>query len=377
MADKRGTEPGNANAILYNESVHQAIALQRYGNSEVHRMIALLNRSDAQLLDAIESAVKRGASTEALARLTDILHSVRAINSAAYGQVSREFTKDLAEFSEYEANREVSLIKLALPNEARAMIDMHGVSATQVHAAAMSRPFQGRLLSEWFDGMDAGRATRIRDAIRIGMVNGDSTDTIVRQIRGTRANKYADGLLERPRQDLRTVVQTAIAHTAQSAREETAQANADILKAVRWVSTLDNRTTQLCRVRDAHTYSLDKHRPLDGGAPWGAGPGRLHFNCRSVSTYVLKSWQALGLKGLKPGTRASMDGQVPAEMNYAEWLATQPVDRVIDILGPTRAELYMKGGLKLDQFSNDRGVMYTLDQLRQRDADAFRKAGLD
>lgn len=134
--------------------------------------------------------------------------------------------------------------------------------------------------------------------------------------------------------------------------------------------------SQMCRVRDGHTYSTEKHKPLDGGPPWGAGPGQLHFSCRSVSVPVLKSWRELGLKDPSPATRASMDGAVPAEMNYAEWLAKQPMERVEEILGPIRARLYKKGGLKLAQFSNDKGTLYTLDELRKLDAAAFAKAGL-
>ena len=71
-----------------------------------------------------------------------------------------------------------------------------------------------------------------------------------------------------------------------------------------------------------------------------------------------------------------MDGAVPAEMNYAEWLAKQPMARVEEILGPIRARLYKKGGLKLAQFSDNKGELLTLAELRKLDAAAFAKAGL-
>ena len=60
-------------------------------------------------------------------------------------------------------------------------------TAEQVYAAAMSRPFQGRLLSEWASGIEAQRMTRIRDAVRIGYVENESVQQIVRRVRGTRA----------------------------------------------------------------------------------------------------------------------------------------------------------------------------------------------
>ncbi|MGT2493119.1 hypothetical protein ACU4GD_28060 [Cupriavidus basilensis] len=54
-------------------------------------------------------------------------------------------------------------------------------------AAALSRPFQGRLLKEWASNIEADRMVRIRDAIRIGFVEGQTTDQIIRRVRGTRA----------------------------------------------------------------------------------------------------------------------------------------------------------------------------------------------
>lgn len=366
----------SVNDRLADEAVAHKIDLQRYSNTEVVKLVKLLNRSDTQLANAIHDAITRGVSPERLAQLEANLAAMRTINAEAYRQIGQEFDREIGTFAEYETTRELAIITAALPKSVLAKVRLFGTTPTQVRAAALSRPFQGRLLKEWMDGLEAGRAQRIRDAIRIGIVNQEPTEAIVRRIRGTRAASYADGLLERPRQDLATVVRSAIAHTAEYAREDTWQANADIVKASQWVSTLDNRTTQTCRLHDGHTYSLDDHRALDGGPPWGAGPGRIHWNCRSTSAPVLKSWRELGLSGLPESTRASMDGQVPASMTYAEWLAKQPMDRVEDILGPTRAKLYKQGGMKLEQFSDDRGTMYTLDELRRRDTAAFKRAGL-
>lgn len=47
-----------------------------------------------------------------------------------------------------------------------------------------------------------------------------------------------------------------------------------------------------------------------------------------------------------------------------------------DILGEARYKPFSKGGLELDKFVDERGVEYTLDQLRQSNALAFKKAGL-
>jgi len=64
-------------------------------------------------------------------------------------------------------------------------------------------------------------------------------------------------------------------------------------------------------------------------------------------------------------------------MTYGQWLKDQPASVQDQVLGPKRAELFRSGGLKIDRFFNDKGQLLSLDQLRERDAAAFKRAGLD
>lgn len=368
----------SANDAIYDAMLLRQVKLLRYTNHVSSRMVALLNKADAKLTQDLAAALARKAPQATVERIDNLLSQVRLINASAYRGVESELTKELAAFAEHEAGAEANVIRSVIRGlDLHLAVNLRGISPAQVKAAAMARPFQGRLLAEWMRDIEATRAQKIRDAVRIGIVNGDPNAKIVQTIRGTRANNYADGLLERPRQELQSVVQTAVAHVAQYARQQTVEANSDILKGAQWVATLDNHTCMACASRDGYTYAAGTHRPLDGGPKWSGGPGVIHWNCRCVDVPVLKSWRELGLRDLPKGTRASMDGQVPAEKTYAEWLADQPVDRVIDILGPARAKLYMKGGLKVGEFVNDKGRLLTLEQLKALDADAFRKTGIN
>jgi hypothetical protein len=70
---------------------------------------------------------------------------------------------------------------------------------------------------------------------------------------------------------------------------------------------------------------------------------------------------------MPPGTRASMDGQVPADLTYADWLKKQSAARQDEILGPTRGKLF-RSGMPMERFYNDQGVWLTLPQLLERSA---------
>ncbi|EZO95082.1 hypothetical protein [Pseudomonas aeruginosa] len=180
----------------------------------------------------------------------------------------------------------------------------------------------------------------------------------------TRAEKYADGLLQRPRREVESVVRSAVSHTAETASDKAFEANSDIISHVEWLSTLDSRTSTTCRIRDRLPYTLGTYQPIGHKIPWLAGPGRIHFCCRSTKIPILKSAMALGISDA--ATRASMDGQVPQQTTYAQWLARQPAARQDEILGPERGKLLRQDKLKLEDFYNERGKFLTLDQLHER-----------
>jgi hypothetical protein len=71
-----------------------------------------------------------------------------------------------------------------------------------------------------------------------------------------------------------------------------------------------------------------------------------------------------------------MDGKLPADTTYGQWLQEQSKERQIEQLGPTRAKLMRDGKLSMDDMYSSKGVFLTLDELRARDANAFKRAGL-
>jgi hypothetical protein len=70
------------------------------------------------------------------------------------------------------------------------------------------------------------------------------------------------------------------------------------------------------------------------------------------------------LANLSNARRASMNGQVPARLNYTTWLGKQTNDTKLTILGsPKRVNIFNQGKLKLTQFSNKEGKLISLEKL--------------
>lgn len=356
------------NEQLADAAIGRAVDLSQYANSVVRRIIALLNRSDAELAARLTIALEQlPASAFSVERLETLLASVRALNAAAYDAVGRELASEMRGLADAEAAWQARTLTAALPAQVQASVGVAAVNAEQAYAAAMARPFQGRLLAEWARSIEADRMARIRDAVRQGYVQQETVAEIVRRIRGTRAKAYADGLLEIDRRAAEAVVRTAVSHTAGLVRDRTYEANGDLIKAEQWSSTLDTRTSEICRPRDGKLYEPKTHKPIGHSFPWLGGPGRCHWRCRSVSVPITKSFRELGIDAddLPPGERASMDGQVPADQTFAQWLRKQSAARQDEVLGPVRAAM-LRAGAPLDSFYDARGRALTLEQLRDR-----------
>lgn len=323
---------------IRDEAIRHRIALSRYSTSLVRKVIAQLNRVDADLVQRILQADNEGRDPAQLERM---LEEVRALQADGWSVVRGRLTTDLSDLAAVEADWNASLLRQAA-RTAGIETFTFAPTAPQVVAAVNSRPFQGRYLKDWLNEAEAGAAKRVRETIRQGFIEGRSVSDMTRAIRGTRALQYRDGILEISRRGAETMVRTAVTHVASVASLETYRAMGGLVDAVEWVSTLDARTSAVCAGRDGTVY------PLESGPRPPAHP-----NCRS--TIIPR------IKGLEPVERRT----------YAEWLRSQPAAVQDDVLGPTRAKLFREGKLDLDRFTDRSGAVLTLDQLKQRNSGAF------
>ena len=356
-----------SNELMQLESIRHALALQGFTNWVVWRIIGLLDRTDARLVAELHAALDRlDPDSFTVERLESMLSSVRAANREAYSDVQRELSEVLRAFVVYESSYQGMLLTVALPR-----VHVAALSAEQVYAAAMARPFQGALLRQFLEHQDADRARKIRQAIAQGFIEGKTNDQLIRELRGTRVENFRDGLLEISRRDAEAVVRTAMGHMAGFVQDRMAEANDDLIKAVEWQATLDTRTSPICRPRDGKQYTPVTHKPIGHSMPWLGGPGRAHWRCRSSQTFVLKTNAELGIdlpEAYARTTRASMDGQVSHETKFNDWLAAQTYERQRAVLGEARANLLRDGKLNMGKLYDTRGRMLTLEQLQRQDA---------
>lgn len=397
-----------ANRDLFDLTVSHAIGLERYKAGLVQRVLRLLDRTEReveeQLRAQLDKIIEDGgynsdATTDRILRLMD---GVEAVRQEGYAQLGNLLLEELTGLAQLEAEWSVA----ALGETIDIALDLTMPTAELLNAAITSRPFEGHILADWVEGMAPADVRRLQGAIQQGIVQGRTTPEIVQSIIGTRANHYEDGVLEISRRGAEGVARTAVNHVTTQAREAVAEANADIVEKVRIVATLDGRTTLVCISMDGKEFQV-----REGPRP------PFHFRCRTTTIPVIDGVKLVGdrpaVTDTRDGRQRNIDfrrqareragndwkrmserqrrtaiqrereawaaqaiGQVPRDTTYAQWLARQPAAFQDEVLGPTRAQLYRTGGLSVDRFVDASGHQYTLDELRRREAAAFRRAKL-
>lgn len=225
--------------------------------------------------------------------------------------------------------------------------------------------YQGKTFAKWFEEAGVTYDSKVRGVIDDGFVQGRSIPEITNDV----------ALLSgKSKSDVKTLVRSNIMSIAQRAREEIIEVNRDIYDGKMWNSTLDVRTTpHICGVRDQAKYDLDG-KPIGHSNPWGAGPGMIHFNCRSIAIPIIKG---VDIKAPRPSidagdsyekgdkttnrgtvrkpTKANRDNgtyeisKVPAGTKYEEWLRNQPEDFIADALGSKERANALKEGTALSK----------------------------
>lgn len=306
----------------------------------------------AQLNDRLE----RGLTGTFTQQRLEALISQFEGTTTRFKDINTRIQGDLFETALYEAEFNVDMLNNLTPPG----VNFVATSPEVIRQVVFNDPFDGRTLGQWFDRLGESTQERLAAEIRRGVTEGQTGQQIVKRISDAR-------ILDATRSQVNAIVRTATQHAVSAARDSVFKANSDIIDKVIWNATLDSRTCPTCGALDGKTFPIDKGRRPPA-----------HVSCRCSVSAVTKSFRQLGIDvdEADRGTRASMNGQVPSDLTYNQWLKKQPVDVQNDALGVTKAKLFRKGGLEVNQFVNRNGNELTLAQLRAKDAKAFEKAGI-
>ena len=331
--------------------------------------------TDAQILEVIRAR-------DQIRRMENLLKEVKVTIKTAYKESAKELKSQLLELSDIVNEQAVFI-----PNDLlKADIFSTALTRKDLEVLASDTLIQGSPAAEWWAKQEADTVLRFSQQVRMGVANGEPLDKIVQRIRGTATGRshvvtvngekkvirqYVGGVLDVSTKQAEALIRTAVQAVSNEVLFETYKGNEDVLRGVALQVTLDNRTSEICRLRSGGAWDF-KGDPLPESAVKIKFPGRppYHFRCRSVLYPIVKSFSELtgipGLVDIKAKTQSSMDGQVPASYTYEAWLKTKPVNFQKQVLGEAKWNLWSKDKLGFSEMIDQSGNPLTMSQLRAK-----------
>ena len=312
----------------------------------------------AELINAEVDGVKRTAYKEA--RLQQLLKQVQASIKSAYKKyykMSQDEMFSLVDLTDKEVRGAINLA-------AGANIATTAISPALAEAIVNETAIAGAYQKEWYDKMSKDAQRIYGNAIREGMLKGEGTAEIVRRVKGSR--DYPNGVTKQMQNQINATVRSSVNNISNTARDRVYQNNKSIMKGITWVSTLDFRTSTICKVLDGKSWTVDK-KPIGHDIKF---PGATaHYGCRSTQTPMLKAYKDLPAnvrKKIPEGTRASIDGQVAISTDYEKFLKGKTEFEQRKALGATKYRLWKEKKLTftdlIDQSGNEISVARLLEK---------------
>ena len=384
-----------------------AIDLNRYSNSVAKRIVSAYNdiiidaANQLRVINDLKAPVKA-------ARLRGILAQLKDSLATWAGDSTVTTASELQGLAELQSEFVTEQLRKALPAGARDAVNTIEISPQFAQSVVTTDPTQlnvvtlsddlfkaaygspqtysltaaqgtaitlpnGEVVNKAFRGIAESQAEQFSQVVRNGLLTGETTPDVARRLVGrlefgqagsVRQVALAGGQATKAaNHQVITLVRTSINQVANEASQQVYEANQDITQKYRYVATLDTRTSAICRALDGREF------------PYGKGPKPpQHFGCRSTTVPVI-NYQELGFDAppsVTKGQRASMDGPVPANTSYGQWLQGQPRAVQDEVLGKAKADYFNKladqHGARdaIAKLVRDDGSELTLDQLRSR-----------
>ncbi|HIF5536110.1 minor capsid protein [Pasteurella multocida] len=325
------------------------ILLFRYDASLRREIVKRLNKLQKQMLSRISAVGLENASKRDVAKL---LGEIKELIKSYY--------VEMYSFTDGE-------LQSLLPIEALAMMEIYNQSVKfdlfnkvpdyKLKANKTAQIVAGSPLSDWFDKQGGDLSFKFSGLIRQGILDGKATSRIITEV---------NELMVHSRRSAETLVRTAVMKVNDEAHKLLRDENMDIIKGEQHISTLDTRTSEVCRARDGLVWDLNQKPIGDHKVPYQRPP--LHPNCRSTLRLIMKSWRELGfdVDEIPESTRASMDGQVKANITYEDWLKNKTKAQQDEILGKGKADLWRNGVITFRDMLDQSGRPLTLKELREQ-----------
>ena len=232
----------SANANLADRHLVHALHLERLKASETSEIRKLLARMERDLMKRL---MNTDLTSWRKTRYQALVEQVQNTLRPYYRAIRDTHTAKLAEVADLEATWTARSLSETISDPVGVYIGVASQpawNAETLQAIASDVVFEGSPVRLWWGKQATDLRRRFGNVVKQGLLRGEGTDAIIRAVRGTAAMNYTDGIMEVSRNQAETLVRSSIQAVTHTARRAVYAKNADLIKGVMQLSTLDSRT---------------------------------------------------------------------------------------------------------------------------------------
>lgn len=354
---------------LEDKYLRRAQTLMRIAEGEANEVAAIFDTVNRRIIRTIRNDYSEGMSRREYRKLET---KIKRLIKQFYGT---DFPEEITSLANQVVASEINWNITTLLGEGVAQIRSLPKNAAIVKRADR-KTYQGHTFNYHVKKEYRAQSKRVTSLLRDGYVQSRSFRDIQRDI---------EEISKVPRSIIKTHVRSSFMHYASEAKSASLGINPDVIEGYIWTSVLDHRTTPLlCGIRDGLEYDSERN-PVGHDIPWLDGPGRLHWNCRSIESPKVKGVSSVGRRAAvepgsdyKRGDNKTRTGRVRHEnkaardkgifainerttkSRYENWLKEQSrhnIDYAADVLGSKRnARLFRDGEVTLQDLALENPV---------------------
>lgn len=270
-----------------------AVDVERFSRAEAFRLAVMLAELQEELTVEIARVDPTGVERAPFrrARLEKLLAVVTPTIAATYRKISGEQARGLRSFAKFQAGETVDLIN----DVARFELVTDGVNPDLLRSLVKDTAIEGAPLADWWAKQGSDLTFRFRREMTSGVLQGETVGELANRVKGGgRGEQARVGIMQTSRREAQALVRTSVNQVSNNVRRLTYEENDDVVKAVQQISTLDGRTSDICKAYSGKQWSLPDYRPIDHDLPWNNGPPR-HVNCFPGDTLATPLGEVLGV----------------------------------------------------------------------------------
>jgi hypothetical protein len=337
-----------------NESIANNLFLSHLQAIKKARRVA--NATDKLLLDLQSEIItgimrvnsRRKATEFELKNLNSLLAETSRIINEKFFKIQSQFERDIGFWIGEQSAEIIEIINAGIGADIATGV----LPKSIVKRLSQNIIVEGTPSKAFWDKQSADLKVNFERQMRLGIANGETIGEITNRIRGGDIRGIeVSGIMNISRSKAAALARTSTGQVYADVRRETFKENSDVISAIQQVSTLDKRTTNICKKYDLKSWSLPDYEPIGHTLKYGTGVPR-HFQCRSSEVPIIKSYSDLSeeKKAKVPkGRRTSIDGIINDDIDYETFLKEKSESFQNEVLGKSTAESWRNGSINFDE----------------------------